>query len=89
MNREKEFPLSNYPPGVTGNEEEIAGEVYRCTGPACDEETGGDFDMCAKHTAQYFWNEMRAMRPEIQSRVIAELRELMALQRALETKARG
>ncbi len=73
---------------MTDNKPEIVEEVYRCTAPACEDETGGDFDMCARHTAQYFWNEMRTMRPEIQSRIIAELRELMALQRALPGRSR-
>ena len=88
--REREFPIGNYPPGVKGNEVEIVGEnKYLCNAPACEDEIGEDFEMCVRHTAQSFWHEMCAMPPENQSQIIAELRELMALQRALETKARG
>ena len=73
---------------MTDNKPEIVEEVYRCTASACEDDTGGDFDMCARHTTQHFWNEMRTRPPEVQSQIIAALRELMALQRALPGRSR-
>jgi len=73
---------------VTDNKPEIVEEVYRCTAPACDEEAGEDFDFCLRHTISNIWAEMRSRPPENQSQIIAGLRELMALQRALPGRSR-
>ena len=64
MNREKEFPLSNYPPGVTGNEEEIVGvDKWLCDWPNCHTEVGEDSHYCVKHTVQTFFDDELLQRP--------------------------
>ncbi len=74
MNREKEFPLSNYPPGVTGNEEEIVGDrLTFCTAPGCEDQTSEDYEMCTKHTVQTFYEA------EIQQRPVKEQIEIVSL----------
>ena len=72
--REREFPISNYPPGVTGDEVEIVGvDIWLCEWPNCHTESGENSAYCVQHTCQTFYEA------EIQQRPVKEQIEIVSL----------
>lgn len=62
--RENEFPLSNYPPGVTGTEPELTGEdTWHCQWVKCYKECPEDFTFCTQHVVQTFFSDEMQQRP--------------------------